>query len=104
MNLNESLTREGVGALLSSADDDAAHHVLWVGNDGEVHLDPVPEDLTPAGWERQMDDVIRFRHESFQRGNGYVGDAAAADSSWVEQLYEWLTTNWTEGRRGYQGG
>jgi hypothetical protein len=39
MNLNDSPTIEQLTELLASVDDNSADHVLWVGVDGEVHIE-----------------------------------------------------------------
>ena len=50
MNLAQNPTRDELNDLFAACDDNAAHHILWVGHNGEVHLDRLPDDLTPAGF------------------------------------------------------
>lgn len=102
MNMNKNPTRDELKQLLSGADDEAAHHMVWVGFDGEVHIDPIPHHLSPVGYYESMKDVMKFRLETCQQGNRYVGDAAAADRTWVDQLFGALEKNWTSGFTGYQ--
>ena len=52
MNHKQNPTKEELIALLLPLNDEAASHVIWVGLDGEVHIDPLPDDLTPVGYEK----------------------------------------------------
>ena len=103
MNLTNNPTVAAVRDLLMGADDERAHHILWVDTDGEVHLDVLTGDDSPASWTTRMANRIRLRYETFSRGNGLTGPAAAQDSQWVRQVHEWLISSWNEGRRGYMG-
>lgn len=102
MNVARNPTRAELQALLVECDDTAAHHVAWVGYDGTVHIDPVPEDLTPVGFAERKKSVIKFRLETFERGNGYVGPAAAQDDIWLDRLFTALQEFWTKHAEGYQ--
>lgn len=102
MNLTRNPTRKELQALLAACDDTAAHHVAWVGYDGAVHIDPLPEDLTPVGFAELNKAAIKFRLETCERGNGYVGPNAAQDEKWVDRLFAALQDFWTKHAEGYQ--
>jgi hypothetical protein len=93
MNLNGNPTKEELRRLVSQQDDRRGHHVLWVSDSGEVHLSLVPADLTPVGFQ-QAHPEMRLRYETFQRGNEYVGPAAAEDDEWISQLFDHLVKQW----------
>ena len=99
MNLTDNPTREEFRSLLSVLDDDASSHMAWVGHDGTVHIDPVEDPLSHA---RRNEDQMRFRLESFVRGNGYVGPKAAKDNAWVDRLFNGLVNLWEDRAVGYQ--
>lgn len=97
MNLTKAPTRQQLRALMFAVDDGSDHHVVWVGHDGEVHIEAM-QGRTPASWEEQNEARIRFRLESYQRGNGYLGPDAAKDDQWVGRVFEQLTKAWADGR------
>lgn len=103
MNLKNNPTEIQLQRLLARADDDAAHHLLWVGKSGEVHLDPLPENMNPIAFSEQRNTEMKFRLESFDRGNGYVGQHAAEDGPYVARLLGELTDAWVSGVDGYEG-
>jgi len=101
MNMNQNPTKEELKSLTISRDDEAGHHMLWVSQNGDVYLDMIPPDLTPNGYAKSLKDQIRFRFETFQQSNDYVGKTAVADAEWMARLYEALVSNWQNGVRGY---
>lgn len=44
---------------------------------------------------------LRFRLETFDARNGYVGLAAATDNKYIDELYSGLQNAWKSGRTGY---
>jgi hypothetical protein len=101
MNLNSNPTKSQLRALLASCDDDAGCHVIWVGQDGKVHAEQLPKDLTPFEWEQRMGSQIKFRYETLDCGNRYVGEEASKDPKWVDELFGWLERDWARGAEGY---
>jgi hypothetical protein len=101
MNLAENPTEAELRLLMRLANDDAAHHMLWVGNDGEVHIDPLPENVSPVAYAETKQSEMRFRFETLDRGNSYVGYEASQDEQWVSRLYRALTRSWASGVHGY---
>ena len=101
MNLNQSPSKAQLKSLLAAADDSAGHHILWVDKAGEVHLDLLPEDLSPIGFENAKQEDMQFRLETLQVENGYTGSDAAADQNWIDELYDGLTSHWTAKSTGY---
>jgi hypothetical protein len=81
-------------------DDDAGHHIIWVARNGEVHIDRLPEQMTSAQFATKNKEVIKFRLETCDRGNGYTGLSAADDKQWVEMLFNGLISNWDNGATG----
>lgn len=101
MNLNQSPTKSDLSTLLAACDDKAGHHMVWVDNDGYVQIDVIPEALTPLGYATKLESVMRFRTETLQSGNAYVGTKASQDDAWVSELFSLLTKAWAKGIRGY---
>lgn len=101
MNMNDNPTTEELTGMVARCDDNAGRHMLWVSNDGAVHLDEVPRPLTPVGFIREAGLDVRFRFETFAATNGYVGQTAANDQRWIAQLFGWLKTHWQNGDTGY---
>jgi hypothetical protein len=101
MNLSRNPTIEQLRDLLKSCDDNAGHHVIWVGYDGEVHITLLDEDSTPGHRAEAMGNQIRFRYETRQRDNGYVGPEAAQDGEHLRLLFRDLLRDWEKDARGY---
>jgi hypothetical protein len=93
MNLNASPSKAQLRQLLARQDDRAGHHVLWVDTKGDVHLSLVPAGLSATEFEQACPGMC-LRYETFQKGNEYVGPAAAADEEWVSHLFESLLQEW----------
>jgi len=101
MNLATNPSIEDLIILVSQFHDDESDHIIWVDKDGDVHITPLSEDLTPAGWTTQNSELIKFRLETLMEGNGYVGIDASQDDSWINRLYKALITNWEKDSQGY---
>ena len=99
MNLKSNPDKNELRTLLDACDDNAGHHVIWVDHEGEVHS-TLLVDLTPAGFEMRLGSHMKFRYESLQQGNGYVGPEAAKDDFWVSILFDHLTSDWAQDRNG----
>ena len=93
MNLNALPTQEQLRELLASSDDRAGHHVLWVSRTGDVSLTRLPPGMSPAQFEAEHPEM-QLRYEAFEKGNEYVGPAAADDGEWVSQLFDSLLAEW----------
>lgn len=91
MNINTIPTLSQLKTLFASADDEAGHHVLWVGADGAVHLDALPDDVNPVSFEESKPSM-RARFETFAQGSGYVGPEAAEDDAWMNRLLRKLSS------------
>ncbi len=101
MNLLANPTEAELAALFASCDDSAANHMLWVSKTGQVHLDPIPQELSPVGYFEKRKSEHQFRYETFGQGNGYTGMKAAADKRWIKQILTSLKRDWENGTRGY---
>jgi hypothetical protein len=97
MNMSKNPTIDELKTLVARCDDDAGHHVLWVESNGEVHIDVLPDDLTPVGFEQNTGPKMKLRYETFQQGNGYVGAEAVSDAKHVAELFNDLKTGWAGG-------
>lgn len=91
--INKSFTMEQFRHMLSNADD-RQHNQLRVDNDGEVYY-----SYKYVG--AQEIDVVRFRYETLNALNGYVGPKAASDKKYVTEEYEDLVYGWQHGAKGY---
>lgn len=87
----KTLTLEEFKALIAGADDSVDNQIRVTEN-GEVYISTTVGDSDIEG--------LRFRFETFEAGNGYVGKAAAADDRYIEGMYEDLKQYWYEGSRG----
>jgi hypothetical protein len=102
MNLAHNPTEKQLAELLARVDDTSDSHVLWVGQTGEVHLDPVRSTKQLSeGQPIWFGPEARFRWETFGQGNNYVGKSAASDSAWVHRLYKEIIFLWESGFTGY---
>jgi hypothetical protein len=93
MNMNSSPTIEDFRALMRQCNDETHHHIVWIGRDGEVHVDPMPHELGPIGFERAKPEMM-VRFATLSMGAGYVGPEAAADEAWSRDAYEAVCRHW----------
>jgi len=99
MNVNNNPTLEHVRSMFASADDNIGHHCLWIDMAGEVHLDTIPEHLTPNGFEDSQ-PTMAVRFETFCQGNGYVGNEAVKDDRFMAEVLDDLVRVWPHRKPG----
>lgn len=87
-NITEAIYKD----MLANANDCISHQ-LRVDWSGDVYISTI------TGAE-EIDDV-KFRWESWDPGNGYVGPRAASDYEYVKQSVASLKKCWENGVRGY---
>ena len=95
MNLTENPSPGELVGLLFKQDDKAGHPSIWVGYDGQVHI-----DRFSSGFDIH-NPAIKFRLETCTKGNEYGGPVAASDEIWVKRVYTALLENWESGETGY---
>jgi hypothetical protein len=92
IDLNKPFSTADVSALLSSKDD-TAHRQLRVTSQGLAYLsDEVGADNISG---------LAFRLETWIAGNGYVGNSAASDVSFVASIESVLRNNWPNPTSSY---
>ncbi|MDU1604960.1 MAG: hypothetical protein E6845_18555 [Clostridium sp.] len=93
MNYNmETLSREQLVELIKNGDDSYDNQIR-VTKDGIIFLSRIvgAEDISN----------LRFRFETYDAGNGYVGPEAADDDEYIDDLYNGLIKTWKFNRTGY---
>lgn len=101
MNLQNNPVISDLIAIFASRNDETDSHILWVDHHAEVFLDPIRNNMTPAGWDDANKGRYKFRFESYVQGKGYVGVTASQDVKWMEQVFNGLLDNWKKGTTGY---
>jgi hypothetical protein len=97
MNMDKNPTVEELRQLIMACNDLAGHHVLWVANNGDVHVSRVPKGVSPVGFQEAQSEM-QLRYETFEAGNDYVGPEAAKDNEWINQLFDALTKAWPKAK------
>ena len=92
LNAPGALSTNSVSLLLASKNDSKATQIR-VTKSGIVFLS---EDVGSDNL-----DGILFRLETFDAGNGYVGQSAASDTEWTKKIYQTLKENWPNPRNSY---
>lgn len=93
MNYNmETLSREQLVELIKNGDDSYDNQIR-VTKEGIIFLSRIvgAEDISN----------LRFRFETYDAGNGYVGPEAADDDEYIDDLYNGLIKTWKSNRTGY---
>ncbi len=93
MNLNNQPTIDQLARLFAAQKDSLDSHILWVGEEGEVHMD----SLGTCTQEREFDEQhphMRARLKMYRKGQGYVGKKAAADKQFLGQVLDTLSSEW----------
>ena len=88
----ETLTEDDVRQLLADGDDSHDNQIR-VTITGQVYLS---QDIGGA----DNIDGLKFRFETFDAGNGYVGMKAVSDSVLVGRIYRTLKANWPNPKYG----
>lgn len=87
LNNPEQFTLAGVKTLIASKSDSRTWQ-LRVTQEGIAYLS------NKDGAE--FIDGLAFRLESWDEGNGYVGEKASCDDEWVQRVFDCLASNWPE--------
>lgn len=87
-----TLTREEFKDLIANADDSVDNQIR-VTESGEIYVSTTVGACDIEG--------IRFRLETFDAGNGYVGKEAAEDDRYIDRMYGDLKKCWSNGSRDY---
>jgi hypothetical protein len=95
MNMNNNPTIDEIREITKNCNDEAAHHAMWISNNGDVFIDPIPQDLNPIGFEESKPD-LKIRYETSVAGNDYVGPKAARDNEYMERIFKSLVKEWEE--------
>ena len=90
-NIN-GLTIDDVRKMIAVGDDTHDNQIR-VTQDGQVYLS---QDIVGA----ESIGNLRFRFETFDAGDGYVGPDAAADDEYIKCIYRNLIGNWKDGKWG----
>lgn len=85
----ETLSREELVELIKNGYDNQ----IRVAKDGTIFISET------VGGEDISD--LRFRFETCDAGNGYVGTEAAADDDYINAIYAGLVNAWKTNRSGY---
>jgi len=93
MNLNHSLSPEDLARLFAERKDKNESHILWVCDQGDVHLDRLPAGMEEEEFEKRTPNM-RVRFRAYRRGKGYVGRKAAADADFIGRVHRTLTEQW----------
>ena len=91
MNLKNNPTAAQLQPLIAACEDSKGHHMLWIDNEWDVHIQRFDQNLTKADWLKTMEGKYReLADETWRQGNGYVGPAAAADPKHVQEVFDML--------------
>jgi hypothetical protein len=92
LDLNKPFTTQDVAMLIASKDD-SANRQLRVTTEGIAYLSDEIGNIDIDG--------LAFRFETWIAENGYCGDEAAKDRTWVRKIEDDLRTNWPNPTRNY---
>lgn len=95
MNLNDTHTPDDLAHLFAQHDDQDDCHILWVSENGQVHLDCLPAGMEEEEFEKRTPNM-RARLRTYRRGSGYVGRKAAADRDFIGRVHRTLTEHWRD--------
>ncbi len=93
MNLDMNPTTEQLRELLAACNDRAGNHLLWVKKTGEVEITRLPRKEDPANFESAHPEM-QVRYALFLVAHEYVGEDAAKDDDWVQELFGALMRDW----------
>jgi len=91
--INKDFSIEKFRDLVSNADD-RQNNQLRVDNDGEIYY-----SYRYVG--AQNINCVKFRYETCDAYNGYVGPKAASDEEYISRNHEDVMYGWCKGAKGY---
>ncbi|EIZ77766.1 hypothetical protein WSK_3777 [Novosphingobium sp. Rr 2-17] len=92
LDLTKPYTTQDVADLIASKDDSQLRQL-------RVTLNGIAFLSDEVGAENI--DGLAFRFETWDQGNGYSGQAAAADTAWVSRIEHDLRKHWPNPRSSY---
>lgn len=95
MNLNNQPTVAELAQLIAQQRDTIDCHILWVCEEGDVHIDRLADHPGESEFE-QTKPNMRARLKMYRRGQGYLGKKAAADTEYVGRVLQTLEGVWGE--------
>ncbi len=94
MNLNNQPTVDELARLFASQKDSLDSHILWICEEGEVHIDRLATHAGESEFEKS-NPRMRARLRMYRRGQGYVGKKAAADKDFIGRVLQTLKVEWS---------
>jgi len=86
--------------LLRNCDDKKFNHILWVTKNGDVNVNKFTTANPSHQFEINEAEDLLFWKGVFYSGNKYVGEEAANDQVYIENLLDELLKSW---KIKYQG-
>ncbi len=99
MNLNNPNLEE-FKELIKKCDDEKFSHILWVSKEGDVFINKFTTRNPSHKFEDENNNLL-FWKGVFHCGNGYVGEEAAKDSVYIENLLKELLNHWESKYHGH---
>ena len=99
MNLANNPKIEELQELLAKCDETLGHHFLWVRNDGQVFIPPLPETLPSVLDDELGKQGMQFRIASFWAD--YVGHKGSQGKDWVDALFKGICKLWADKATGF---
>ena len=93
MNLNYNPTLDQLRQIIAGVDDTQDSHILYVTKNGDVRLTIFRSD-TAAGADYANEETLQFVLDTFLIGEGYVGQQAAQDPEWMDEVLSDLNEHW----------
>jgi len=94
MNINENSNIEDLRTLIRGCDDENFNHLIWVSKKGDVTVEKFKTNNPSSEFELSVGDNLKFWIGVFYRSNGYVGEQAANDDEYLNDLYKNIIDNW----------
>jgi len=101
MNLMEKCSIEELKSLLLKCCDSKFNHIIWVSKNGNVLIEEFDSNNPSANFEQSKGTDLQFWVGVFYHGHEYVGEDAANDEQYVNDLYANLIDNWSKGTKGH---
>jgi hypothetical protein len=98
MNLNKQPTIDELSELFAARKDSLDNHILWVCEEGEVHIDPLASGVPEEEFVTRH-PTMRTRLSMYRRGHGWVGKKAAADKQFMNNVLQTLHEAWRQAEK-----
>lgn len=92
LNLNNNPQLNQLREIIKNGDI-TKNNILWINKNGEVILSLIDENKTLQNFKKENPNM-RFGYDVFSPGIEFIGEDAANDKDWIQEIFTSLIKTW----------